>query len=891
MTDQTRLPRLAQWLIRRSPVPGDMRADVQADLLELFAGRRCERDAIHAHWRLYHDIASLWLQPRPIAPTANPRSPTAVLAEVRDDLRYGVRMFARQPGILCLTIVGLALGLGIATSAFSMMNAAVLRGEGVVDPNRAPGILRVTDRSVATAWSYDEFAHLREGATRMQVEAVLTDGARVATAPMEVDVPVHPLAFISGGFFAAAGGRVIAGRALQPADEQSVGPPPVVVSYMFWTSRLNRDPGVIGRTIRVGHVDATIVGVAERGFSVPGNRSLWIPLTAYTAVYSSEPPPAPNAPRVLVEVFGRLLPHISAAEAEGQLSGVAAGLTRFASTGDSAVRVRLDPHAGLGRMSSSDTLGMTIFVFAVIGLVLLLACANVAIVLISAAITREREIGVRAALGASRSRIIRQLVTESLGLGTLAAGIGLAFSYWAIPVIATMLEAPVGVDFAPDLNVYLFLGIVTIVSGVGAGLAPAWHSRGADLLAPLKGEGANQNGVPPRRLRSLLVMCQAAASVLLIVLATLFVRAAYRAAIVDVGFDATGLYAVWAGVDSGPDGAAKRSFWARAISELQSIPGVAATTLVEITPFGDGYKSSITRDIPSRVVLLNRTRPDYFETVGLRVLDGRNFTQGEITTKAPVALISQSLARAYWHGQSPLGQILPPEIPLPPTTAPGRTVVIPAPRPVIIGVVADAITVRLHEGSRLAVYEPLDPGSEIFARLLIRVVPGSTGVVQQVSQRLRAIDAHADVTITSVNASLQQAAARPRMLATLTGFVGIMAIVLCVIGLYGLTASVVSQRTREIGVRIAMGAEPGDLLRLLMWDSLRPVVVGLALGAGAALLASRAVAALTFFGVSPHDPLAFAGAAAILIVAATLAVLAPTRRAAKTDAAFVLRQS
>jgi hypothetical protein len=275
---------------------------------------------------------------------------------------------------------------------------------------------------------------------------------------------------------------------------------------------------------------------------VPGNSLLWMPLTAYDAVYSTRR--LTGAPRVMVEVFGRLLPGVTLPEAEAQLNGVAGTLPGVPKTGESAIRARLDPHAGLGRMSSSSALGITILVFSVIGLVLLLTCTNVATVLISTAITREREMGVRAALGASRWRIARQLVTESLALGAIASTIGLVFAYWTIPMIGTMLEAPPGIDLAPDLNVYLFLGIVTLVSGVGAGLAPAWHSRGADLLTPLKGEGARENRVTPRRLRSMLVMAQSAASVILIILATLFVRATWRAATVDVGFDADSLYAV-----------------------------------------------------------------------------------------------------------------------------------------------------------------------------------------------------------------------------------------------------------------------------------------------------------------------------------------------------------
>jgi predicted permease len=616
---------------------------------------------------------------------------------------------------------------------------------------------------------------------------------------------------------------------------------------------------------------------------------LWMPMPAHYSVFNGGP-----VQRMLdrpVEVFGRLLPHVSLAEAEAQLSAVAGALPSPATETESKLRVKLDTHAGLGRVSSSITIAITVFVFAVIGLVLLLACANVATVLISTAITREREMGVRAALGASRWRIVRQLVTESVALGGIAAALGFVLAYWAMPLIGMMIEAPAGADLAPDLNVYLFLGIVTLVSGIGAGLAPAWHSRGTDLVTPLKGEGARQDRLAPRRLRSMLVMTQAAASVLLIVVATLFVRATFRAARIDVGFDPAGLYAISPGVGPAFAGDAGISnFWARVIPEVQGVPGVITATLSEMTPFGSGHTISVTREEPARIVHVNRTRAEYFEALGLRILAGRIYTREEITSRTAVAVISQSLARAYWREQSPLGQILPEQIPLPPSAAPGGQLV-ESPRPVVIGVVADAIPAQLHDGSAFAIYEPLDPGSEKFAQLLIRVAPGATGVIEQATQRLRSIDPQAQVRITSVAVSLQQEASRPRMLAMLTGTIGMIAIVLCVIGLYGLTASVVGQRAREMGVRVAMGAQPGDLLRLLMWDSLRPVAIGLAIGCGAALLASRVVVAAMFFGVSPHDPIAFTGAAVVLVVAATLAVLAPTRRAASVDAAFVLRRS
>jgi predicted permease len=903
----TRLPRPARWLLRMSPVPRETRAEVQADLHELFIKRRSDRGAAHAHWRLYHDVLSLWTQPRPATPDATSASVFALVRDAGADLRYAARLFGRQPAILLLTIVGLSLGLGIATAAFSIMNAATLRGEGPRDPDRAPVILRTTDRSMSTTWTYDEFLRLRDGSTRMQVEAVLTDVAPVrptdGTTAADADAPSTALGLVSGGFFAATGARMLLGRPFEAADEQHADSPPVVVSFVFWTTALNRDPQAVGRRIRVGRAAGWIVGVAERGFSVPSNRRLWIPLTAYGAVYG---PPlhlrqgyggqVKRTPDMGVQVFGRLAPGVPISEAEAQLSGVAATLSGDSSglgaeasptAADSALRVRLDPHAGLGRMSSTERLAIVVPVFAVIGLVLLLACANVATVLIATAITRAREMGVRAALGASRWRIIRQLVTESLALGAVAAGIGLMFAVWAIPMIGTMIEAPAEADLAPDLNVYLFLGIVTLVSGVAAGLAPAWHGRGVDLLTPLTGE-ARQDRVAPKRLRSMLVMTQAAVSVLLIVMATLFVRATFRAAAIDVGFEPAGLYAVAPGLGDpfNSDGADIRNFWARAIPELQTVPGIASLSLTELTPFGGLVKTSVPRDAPGRLIWFKRTGAGYFETLGLRTLAGRTFTRDEVRSRAPVALISQSLARAYWQDRSPLGQVLPTEIPVPqlqPSFAPVR--------PVVIGVVADAITERLHERNTFAVYEPLHPASEHFAQLLIRVSPGATGVIDQAGKRLRSIDPQANVRIASVAARLQQEEGRPRMLATLSGVVGIVAIVLCVIGLYGLTASVVGQRAREMAVRAAIGADRGDLLRLLMWDSLRPVALGIVVGAAAAVLVSRAVLTAVLFGVSPQDPIAFGSAAVILLAVATVGVLVPTRRASAVDAASVLRQS
>jgi predicted permease len=780
----------------------------------------------------------------------------------------------------CWPSAGLALGLGIATAAFSILNAA-LRGNGIVDGDRLPGVLRTTARATSTTWAYDEFLRLRDGATRMQVEAVLTDAALIRTSAAEADPPSARLAFVSGGFFAATGGRVMVGRSVAAADERAAGAPNVVISHAFWTSRLNADPRVLGRTISVGRTTATIVGVTERAFSAPNSPSAWMPLTSYTAVYDATS--SSRAPDGGLQVFGRLLPDVTLLEAQAQLNGVAAALPRAQATGE-PVGVRLDVRAGLGRMPAADSLAISVFAIVVIALVLLLACGNVATVLVSTAITREREMGVRIALGASRWRIVRQLVTESVALGAIAAGFGLVIASWSIPLIGRMIEAPPDADLAPDLAGYVFLVSVTLLTGVAAGLAPAWHGRGADLLTPLKGEGAGSHRMAPRRLRFMLVMTQAAISLLLIVLAALFVRATLRVAAIDVGFDAESLYTVSHGLgQAAGEDAAIRTYWTRAVAALDSVPGVRAVSLVELTPFDGTTRTAITREQAPRIVYFNRTDASYFETMGLPMVAGRAYTRAEVAAKAPVAVVSESLARAFWPTASPIGQTLPPEIPL--VTLPEFGLL--GIRPVIIGVVANVVTAQLHERGAFAVYEPLDPASVRFARMMVRTTPG-TSALSHANQRLRSIDRQADVTITSVAAQLRQEADRPRMLAMLTGIVGLIAIALCVIGLYGLTAALVNQRTREMGVRIAIGAHPSDLLRLLMWDSLKPAALGVALGGGTAVLAGQVAVASMFFGVSPRDPVALAAAAAILLGAAALAVLVPTRRAARVDAASVL---
>lgn len=864
MSAPQRMPVLARILTALMVRKRDDRDQVVTDLGELLAARTATRSAWYARRRLYRDIFSVWRM----------RPPSSLAADAVADLRHAARLFARRPAIFVLTIAGLALGLGISTAAFTIMNAAFLRGSGIEDSDRAPGILQATERGVSTVWKYEQFLRLREGSSLAHVEAALGDGASFRASPASVDDRPHRIAFVSGAFIRAMGGTPLLGRTLEPPDERYEGPLPMVVSYRTWVDQMNSDPAVIGRTFWLGRAEATLVGVMKRGFTAaPGNgTAFWVPLTAYGHIYGALP--NERTPRMGVEVVARLRAGVTYAEAEAQLSGIADGLSPAGTPAHHRFRARLDPEFGAGRIKSSTTLTIAGFVSLMIALILVLALANVATVLIACAITRDREMGVRLAMGAGRGRILRQLMTEGVALGAISAALALAFTYWSVPVVAAMLEAPAGVDLHPDVNVLLFLAFAAVIVGGGAGLAPAWHARGTDLLTPLKGDGARTDRAARRRLRAALVFTQAAASVVLIVLATLLVRATWTAAQIDVGFDARGLHGATVSLGVSDESAERlRSYWTRALAELRATSEVQAVALVEFLPFGNASKTSQKPGGPR--TYFNRTSPEYFQTMGLRLLAGRTYTHAETLSSARVAVISESLARAHWGDASPLGHSLKQ------VGASGKTT--------IIGVVADTITADLYRATPLAVYEPLDREAERFARLLVRTRE-SSGAMELLREKLQRIDGRADVRIASIEDALRLETSRPRTLAALASFVGAVAIVLCVIGIYGLTASIAGQRTREIGVRVALGAERRDVLRLLLLDSLRPVLAGLVLGTIAALFAGRVVAGL-LLGVSPADPLALGAAAVLLVGSAGMAAFVPSRRAASVDPAFVLRQS
>jgi predicted permease len=875
-------PFIGRLLLRLVPL-GERRPETESDLLELFeqrvgvhgyrsAARRYTRDVVSLLWRRR---ASTGPQPARVRRWTFAAAHGRPLEGIAGDLRYAARMFARQPITIGVTVLGLGLAIGLSGSVFTLMNAALLRSDGVRDSARAPRVLRTIPNGISTAWGYDEYRQLREAARLSRVEAWVDDAASfsVSSTPVE-DAPVIPVAFVSGGYMEALQARTVAGRVLTEADAAGSAAPVVVVSHAFWQRHLDADLSIVGRPLRIGRMTATVVGIAERPFAAPftNGTGLWVPMSAYHLVYDSQPIGARASHPVAV--VARVAAKGSIAAAEAELTAIAGTLenSRDPSTRAGA---QFDVNSRLGRGPASQQFAVALAVSVVLALVLMLACVNVASVLLANAIMRSREIGVRLALGATRRRIVRQLLTESSILAVASSSTGLLLTIWLAPLIARLIKAPPTLELGLDLNVYLFFIAVAGVCGVGAGLVPSRVGTRGDIVSPLKGSGFAASSAAPQRLRSALLGVQAAASILLLVLATLFARATVRATRVDVGLDADRLVTLRVGFGRPSDEARVKAYWATALEEVGALPGVERAALIEFPPFGGASRvMSEQRDGKRRVIYFNRTSASYFDTVGLRVLRGRTFTDEEVASDARVAVISETVAQRYWQGRDPLGKTLES------ITEHGE---------VVIGVVSDAIVARLHEGTHGAVYAPLPPSALRMGSLIVRTDGNLAMVVPLLREALRSLGPSLTIRTALVKDGLEEEVSRPRILALISGSMAVLAVLLAAIGLYGVTGAVIGQRTREIGLRIALGAERGDVTRLLLRESLRPVMIGLIAGVLFALLGSRAISG-ALFGVPPHDPMAFGVAIAILLASTVTAVLVPTRKAAKVDPAFVLRQ-
>ena len=836
---------------------------------------------------------------RPVSsePTVPGTGRGGMLRDTYQDLRYGARMLRQNPGFTAVAVLSLALGIGANTAIFSLIDAVLLRLLPVERPEQLYFIQNVGPRRPGGgAPPYPCFERFRDRTQSFTGLAAFT-----ATNPrLRIDGQLEEVRGqrVSGNYFSLLGVKAVAGRTLGPADDSVPGrggPDGLVavISYNYWTRRFGRNPAVVGKVVQLGNDPVTIVGVTPPEFYglFPGMEvNISLPIVTAGADMLAE------KTSWWFQAVGRLKPDVRPEQARAELDTIFQSFmdeTNFnaESRRDNFARIDLAPASkGLNTLRQQFSRPLQALM-AIVALVLLIACANVANLLRARAAARRKEFAVRLALGASRWRLARQLLTESLLLVSLGGLLGLLFARWGGAFLVGFFATGRGrifIDLALDHRVLLFTVGVALLTGLVFGLAPALQATRVDPNPALK-EGAGT--VSRSRFGKSLVATQVALSLLLLVGAGLFLRTLRNLKNVEAGFRPEGVLTVSVyPAETVYQGARLAGLWRDVLARVERLPGVRSASLSALTPLDGsdrgvnvevtGYTPRAERD---RGIRLNQVSPGYLETFGIALAQGRGFTAADHENAPRVALFNEAAARFYFGDRSPLGAQV--RFGFDP-----RRESPPAPYE-IVGVVKDTRTQSLREPDTRLLYLPLTQPRDRLGRLTLalRADDQPAELANSVSRELRA--AGPDILLTNVatlSEQVDQSLVQERLVATLSLFFGLLALLLAAIGLYGVMSYDVARRTHEIGIRMALGANAGQVVRLVLRETLRWVAAGLALGLGAAWAATRWLESL-LFGLKPHDPLTIGLAALVLLAVAGVAGYLPARRASRVDPLAALR--
>src|SRR5216117_111896 len=801
-----------------------------------------------------------------------------------NDLRYALRTFARTPALIAAAVVCLALGIGANATIFGVVDTLLFRPPPHVrEPER---VVRLYFRrhyppfgaNTSSITGYPLYTLIRESARDFDALAACTY-SQSASLGRGVDARRVHLVLASASYFPLLGVRPALGRFYSADEDRLGGPAVVVLGYRFWRAAFQGDSGILGRQLQLGRSSYTVVGVAPERFTGVNleNVDAWVPLTASTPELMG--PGSLNRGSYFLQIIGRLgTGGREAGEREATLAFRAEDMYSY---GDSNAVALLGPVQHARGPEMSQNARVSLWLSAVSVIVLLVACANVANLLLARALQRQREIAVRLALGAARLRLARQLVTESVLLALAGGAAALVVTLWAGPVIrAFLLPDMAAVTSAVDGRVLLFTGGVALLTGLLAGCVPALQVGRADLTPALKA-GAREGRYRPSRLRSALLVGQVALTVTLIVGAGLFVRSLRNVAGQDFGFDpARTLLATMDLRAAGYRPVEINQLNLQMLARLQVLPGVEAAAATIGHPFGWATGCSVS--VPGRDSIpqlkaggpyCQRVTAGYFAAMGTPV-HGRAFTPAD--RGSPVAIVNETMARLLWPGESAIGKCFL-------VGSDKRCAG-------IIGVVPDARRFNAVEDASMHFYVPFtDDSSEFITALVVRARGRPQDLVAPVRAAMQETAASLPYAAVTPLADLVAPSIRPwRLGTTMFGVYAGLALVLAAVGLYGVLSYTVAQRSHEIGVRMAMGARRGNVLGLMVGQGVRIAALGAGIGAVVALAGGRVLSSL-LYGVSPRDPLVLLGAAMIPLVVAALASYLPARRAAKVDPVVALR--
>jgi putative ABC transport system permease protein len=801
------------------------------------------------------------------------------------DLRYSARMLVKRPGFTFVAVITLALGIGANTAIFSVVNAVLLRALPYPNPQQIV-MLFATDtqgeRDVISPAEAQDFAsqlNTFDDLAAMQTQSVNLTG---------MDQPERVRGgYVTANFFAVFNLSSIIGRTFAPGEDQPGAERTVVVNEGFWQRHLNSDSDLTGKKVILNGEPYSVIGVVTSAFQHPMDREVevWMTVQRFPG-YTPQ-----RASRYLFGI-GHLKPGVTLEQAQAEIGTIAAQMAEAYPTENVGRNAKAE---FLGELMVSGIRPILLVLFAAVGCILLIACANLANLTLARGAARRKEFALRAALGAARFRLVRQLLTETTVLAVLGGGLGLFIAVWGIDGLLAVNPGVLPPDTVRlDARVLLFTLVASLLTGIIFGIAPALQLSRIDLHSALKEGGrSGSEGIGARRTRSLFVVVQIALSLVLLVGGALLIKSFYKLLQVDPGFRPANLltfeYRLPRNKYTKSEG--QWQFHHQVVERLQELPGVASAALVRGLPFsGNGQTVRIVlpdREAPPKgmepMVMWNTATPNYFETMGIPFIQGRLFDSRDQINTPTALVINQTMARRFWADQEPLGK----QIKLLEDGTLGT----------VVGVVGDARQYYLTEEQQPQVYDCYNQFPGLFATAVVRTTVEPMSLAQSVREAVWQVDKDQPMwKMRSQEYLVTRSIADKRFLMLLMGIFAALALTITAVGLYGVVSYTTGQRTQEIGIRMALGARTRDIMVMILRQGMRMVLIGVAVGLGAAFALTRLVAfaptkvmANLLYGTSTSDPLAFTIIVLLLVGVALLACYLPARRATRVDPMIALR--
>lgn len=804
------------------------------------------------------------------------------------DIRYGLRTMFKSPGLVLVVGLSIGLGSGLNITIFSLINAILLRPLPVIARQEQLVELYTSSPGLRFgAVSYPDYADYRDN------NQVFSDLIAQRVTPVSLSSggnnQIVAGAIVSGNYFTGLGVNPLLGRPFSPEEDRTPNSYPVaVISHSLWQRAFGGDPQIVGKSVVVNSQSFNVIGVAPEGFigtTVGLAPDIWFPLMMQARVLPGSDRLTDRGARWL-NVIGRVKPGVSNEQAEAGMQAVVSRLAQeypVTNKGTSPTAVRLgEGSVGIRKNMS----GVLLLLMAVVALVLLIACFNVANLMLARALARHKEIGLRQALGATRMRLVQQLLTESVLFSLFGGAVGLLVAYVSTKLLLNLIpptSIPVVFDLSLNERVFVFALLVSVLTGIIFGLAPAIQTTKADLLPSLKDDGAGQQGYKKSRLRSLLVVGQVAISLVLLICAGLFLRSLQNAQNSNPGFEPEKLAAVSTDVGlQGYDPEGGQRYYQQLAERLGKLPGVETGSLANAVPLSGGGQQQISVQIPGYepppdtilAIDYNTIGPNFFQVMSIPFVQGRDFADFDTKAAAGVCIINETMARRFWPGANPVGQHL--------SLAGGKTPL------EVVGVVKDSKYYNLKEDPRPYLYLPFLQNYESRMTAFIKTPGDAAAVLPAVRREVEALDKSMPAKVMTMRDALGVVLIQQKLAAVLLSIFSLLALALATVGLYAVMAYSVSKRTREIGIRMALGAQRGDVLKLILRQGMILTVIGLGVGLAASFALTRFFAKL-LYGVSPTDFATFAVITLFQVAVALLASYIPARRATRVDPLHALK--